>query len=84
MVMPRILCSLVNEAFFAVMEGVASANDVDTAMKLGTNYPHGPVEWGNTIGLRNVVAILDALAADTGENRYRVAPLLRQMAGAGR
>ena len=80
MVLPRVLASLVNEAFFAIMEGVAEPRDIDSAMMLGTSYPHGPVEWGQSIGLSNVVAILDALQRDTGEDRYRVAPLLRQMA----
>lgn len=84
MVLPRVLCSLVNEAFFAAMEGIAEAREIDIAMKLGTNYPLGPVEWGEQIGLINVVAILDALQRDTGESRYRVAPLLRQMALAAR
>lgn len=80
MVMPRILCMLINEASFALMEGIASPEDIDTAMKLGTNYPAGPIEWADRIGLRHVVAVLDALHADLGEDRYRTAPLLRQMA----
>src|SRR5579862_2021471 len=79
LVMPRIVCSLINEAFFAMMEGAASPRDIDLAMKLGTNYPRGPVEWGNAIDLRIVVAILEAIRKDTGEERYRIAPLLRQM-----
>jgi len=79
MVMPRILCMLINEAFFAVMEGVASPQDIDTAMKLGTNYPMGPLEWADKIGLPHVYAVLLALHADLGEERYRIAPLLKQM-----
>ena len=47
MVMPRILCMLINEAAFALMENIASPSDIDTAMKLGTNYPFGPVEWAD-------------------------------------
>ncbi len=80
MVLPRILSALVNEAAFAVMEGVAAPADIDVAMKLGTNYPLGPVEWADRIGVQQVVSVLDALAADTGQERYRAAPLLRQLA----
>lgn len=79
MVMPRILCTIVNEAFFALTENVASPQDIDTAMKLGVNYPRGPVEWADSIGIPQIVAVLDALGLETGEERYRVAPLLRQM-----
>lgn len=80
MVLPRILCMLVNEACFAMMEGVATGKDIDTAMALGTNYPTGPVEWGKRIGFAQVQALLDALHQSFGEDRYRTAPLLRQMA----
>ena len=79
MVMPRILCMLVNEAMFALTEGIASPQDIDTAMKLGTNYPAGPVQWGNSIGLKHVLSIIDALYNDLHEERYRAAPLLRQL-----
>lgn len=80
MVMPRILCSLANEACFAVMEEVASAEDIDTAMKLGTNYPAGPIEWLSRIGPRHVLSVLDGLRRYFGEDRYRAAPLLRRAA----
>lgn len=83
MVMPRILCQIINEALFTVQNDVANPKDIDTAMKLGTNYPHGPIEWGEKIGFKNIVAVLDALHRNHGEERYRVAPLLRQMAIAG-
>ena len=83
MVHPRILCALINEAAFAVMEGVAAPEDIDTAMKLGTNYPRGPLEWGDLIGLDLVVAILDALEAEHRSGAYRAAPRLRQMVRAG-
>ena len=79
MVMPRILCTLINEALFAVGENIASPSDLDTAMKLGTNYPFGPIEWADKIGFQQVFAALNALHADLGEERYRIAPLLRQM-----
>jgi 3-hydroxybutyryl-CoA dehydrogenase len=80
MVMPRILCMLINEASFALMEEVASPADLDTAMKLGTNYPRGPIEWADRIGIRQVVSVLRALHADLGEERYRISPLLQLMA----
>jgi 3-hydroxybutyryl-CoA dehydrogenase len=76
LVLPRILCMLANEACFAVMEGVATGSDIDTAMKLGTNYPNGPLEWTDKIGLRQVYAVMKAMADSFGEDRYRVAPLL--------
>jgi 3-hydroxybutyryl-CoA dehydrogenase len=78
MVMPRILCALANEAHFAMAEGVASASDIDTAMKLGTNYPDGPVEWAEKIGIKHVFAVLSAMYSHFGEERYRIAPALRQ------
>ncbi len=80
MVMPRILCCLVNEATFALQEEVASMEDIDTAMKLGTNYPVGPVEWGEKLGFDQVLAVMDALHRDTGEERYRPSSLLRKLA----
>lgn len=79
LVMPRILCMLINEACFALTENIASPGDIDTAMKLGTNYPRGPVEWANLIGIGQVVSVLEALRNGTGEERYRLAPLLHQM-----
>ncbi len=83
MVMPRILCALANEAFFALKENVASGREIDTAMKLGTNYPYGPVEWAQTIGIQQVHAVMHALFDAFGEERYRPAPLLRQYASSG-
>ena len=80
LVLPRILCMLVNEAYFAMREGVATARDIDSAMKLGTNYPHGPVEWGDRMGIRHVHAVVEALYRHYGEDRYRVAPMLQQAA----
>ncbi len=84
MVMPRILCQIINEALFTVQNDVANPKDVDTAMKLGTNYPHGPIEWGERIGFKYIVAVLDALYHHHHEERYRVAPLLRQLSIAGK
>jgi 3-hydroxybutyryl-CoA dehydrogenase len=79
MVMPRILCMLINEAYFALQEGIALPADIDNAMKLGTSYPLGPVEWGEQLGFRQVYAVLSALQNDLAEDRYRIAPLLKQM-----
>ncbi len=80
LVLGRILSQLVNEAHFALGAGVASAEDIDTAMRLGFNYPRGPFEWCEAIGPRRVLAILDALHAELGEERYRAAPALRRAA----
>jgi 3-hydroxybutyryl-CoA dehydrogenase len=83
LIFPRILCMVINEAAFALMEGVASAADIDTAMKLGTNYPLGPLEWADRIGLDQVLAVLEALQVEYGEDKYRPAPLLRRLVRAG-
>lgn len=83
MVLPRVLCQIINEAVFALQEDVASPQDIDTAMKLGLNYPLGPIEWADRIGFRHVHAVLAALENDLKEDRYRIAPLLKQMAQTG-
>ena len=80
LVLGRIVCQIVNEAHFAVGEGVATAEDVDIAMRLGFNWPRGPFEWAEAIGPARVVSVLDALRSELGEERYRVAPLLRRAA----
>jgi 3-hydroxybutyryl-CoA dehydrogenase len=77
LVLGRIAAQLVNEAAFAIGEGVGSPDDVDAGMTLGLNHPRGPVEWWRAMGTEQVVAILDALR----EERYRAAPLLRRGAG---
>jgi 3-hydroxybutyryl-CoA dehydrogenase len=84
LVLGRIVCQLVNEAAFALSEGVGSAEDIDTAMTLGFNYPRGPLEWADVIELDHVLAVLDALYDELHEERYRVAPLLRRMVAEGR
>jgi len=79
----RILATLVNEAASAVADGVASPEAVDTAMRLGTNYPSGPLEWGERIGLSSVIHTLDALHAAVPDGRYRAVPMLRALAEGG-
>lgn len=84
LVLARILCLIVNEAAAMLMEGAATARDVDTAMKLGTNYPHGPLEWADLLGVDFVYATLAGLRIEQDEDRYRPCPLLRKMVLAGR
>jgi 3-hydroxybutyryl-CoA dehydrogenase len=83
-VIGRIVCGIINEAAFALGEGVASAADIDTAMTLGVNYPLGPLAWGDKLGLPLVVQVLDHFYNYYHEERYRVAPLLRRLVAAGR
>jgi 3-hydroxybutyryl-CoA dehydrogenase len=80
LVLGRIVCQIVNEAHFSVGQGIASSEDVDTAMRLGFNYPRGPFEWANAIGPERVVSVLDEMRSELGEERYRVAPSLRRAA----
>lgn len=82
LVLPRIYAMLVNEAAFALQEGVASAEDIDLAMKLGTNYPYGPLEWADRVGLHVVLGILDCLWQAYKEERYRPCLLLRKLVAA--
>lgn len=84
LVLGRILCLIINEAAGMLMEGVASARDIDTALKLGANYPRGPLEWADQIGVDFVYAVLRGLQEEQGEDRYRPAPLLRKMVLAGK
>jgi 3-hydroxybutyryl-CoA dehydrogenase len=82
-ILSRIVCQLVNEAYFALGRRIGSREDIDTAMRLGFNWPRGPLSWGDEIGVRRVLAMLDGLRSELGEERYRAAPLLRRVA-AGR
>jgi 3-hydroxybutyryl-CoA dehydrogenase len=80
LVLPRILFMLTNEAAFAELEGVADGETIDLAMKLGVNYPKGPLEWGGEFGLDKVVKVLGHLREEYGEDRYRTCVRLRQQA----
>jgi 3-hydroxybutyryl-CoA dehydrogenase len=75
----RVISCVVNEAFLALSEGVATAEDIDRAMKLGANYPKGPFEWVEEIGARSIVETLDSLRAAYGD-AYLAAPALRECA----
>jgi 3-hydroxybutyryl-CoA dehydrogenase len=79
----RVLATIVNEAASAVEDGTARPEAVDTAMRLGTNWPRGPLSWGEVIGLASVVATLDGLAAGAPDDRYAVVPLLLSRAVSG-
>ena len=79
----RVLLPMINEAAYAVMEGVATAEAVDTVMKLGMNHPMGPLELADFIGLDVCVNILNVLHDGFGDPKYRACPLLRKMVDAG-
>jgi 3-hydroxybutyryl-CoA dehydrogenase len=84
LVLGRIVCQVINEAAFAVAEGVGSAADVDAGMVHGLNYPRGPLRWADEIGLDHVLAVIDGLYEERREERYRAAPLLRSLVMSGR
>jgi 3-hydroxybutyryl-CoA dehydrogenase len=77
MITPRIVFMIVNEAYYTLQEGTAAAPDIDTAMKLGTAYPHGPFEWKEKCGIANVYHTLEAMYEDTKEERYKICPALK-------
>jgi len=84
LVLGRIVCQVINEAAFALGEGVGSARDIDLGMELGLGHPRGPLQWAELIGLDHVVTVLDALWEIYREERYRAAPLLRSLMAEGR
>jgi 3-hydroxybutyryl-CoA dehydrogenase len=84
LVLGRIVCQLVNEAAFAIGEGVGAAGDVDAGLTFGLNHPRGPAEWGHRIGLAQVLETVDGLFEELHDPRYRAAPLLRRSVAVGR
>lgn len=79
----RILLPMINEAIYALQDGVGSPKDIDTAMVLGTNQPMGPLRLADLIGLDTVLAIMEVMHHTFGEDKYRPAPLLRRYVDAG-
>jgi 3-hydroxybutyryl-CoA dehydrogenase len=80
----RILCPMINEAIFALQEGLASAEDIDTGMKLGCNHPIGPLALADMIGLDTMLAVMETFYNGFNDPKYRPAPLLKEMVAAGR
>jgi 3-hydroxybutyryl-CoA dehydrogenase len=78
MITPRIISMIINEAHYTVQEGTADSSAIDTAMKLGTNYPKGPFEWLSVWGLERVYPLLEALYQDSHEERYKIAARMKQ------
>jgi 3-hydroxybutyryl-CoA dehydrogenase len=76
MIAARTIAMIVNEAYFGWGDGISTKKDIDTAMKLGTNYPYGPFEWSEKIGLRKIYQLLKTLSEK--ENRYAIAPALEK------
>lgn len=82
-VVNRILCPMINEAIFALSEGLATAEDIDNGMKLGCNHPIGPLALADMVGLDTLLAVMEVFYTQFNDSKYRPAPLLREMVDAG-
>lgn len=82
-VVNRILVPMINEAFFVLAEGIASAEEIDQGMKLGANHPIGPLALADLVGLDVCLTVMDVFLKDFGDAKYRACPLLREMVAAG-
>jgi 3-hydroxybutyryl-CoA dehydrogenase len=82
-VVNRILVPMINEAFFVLAEGLASAEDIDAGMKLGTNHPIGPLALADLIGLDVCLAVMNVYVDEFNDSKYRPCPLLKEMVAAG-
>ncbi len=80
----RILCPMINEAIFALQEGMATAEDIDTGMKLGCNHPIGPLALADMVGLDTLLAVMEVFYEGFNDPKYRPAPLLKELVAAGR
>jgi len=79
----RILCPMINEAIFALQEGIATAEEIDAGMKLGCNHPIGPLALADLIGLDTMLSVMDVFYKGFNDPKYRAAPLLKEMVDAG-
>ena len=83
-VVNRILCPMINEAIFVLQEGLATAEDIDTGMKLGCNHPIGPLALADMVGLDVCLAVMNVFLEQFGDSKYRPCPLLKEYVAAGR
>jgi 3-hydroxybutyryl-CoA dehydrogenase len=79
----RVLCPMINEAIFALQDGIASAAEIDEGMRLGCNHPIGPLALADLVGLDTLLSVMEVFQRDFGDPKYRPAPLLREMVAAG-